>query len=346
MWQQLAECASATNVAFCIPWFGGSTLAIYWYGILAAVGIFVGAFYAAKHVEREGEDPDMIWDVLLFALIAGLLGARLWFVAAELIGGRGATFLESPIEIINFRGGGMNIFGAAVFGLIAILVYARIKNADAWLLTDAGLMGLLLGQGIGRFGNLINQELYGPPTNSSWWGIAISPEHRLAEFQSLPAETRFHPTMLYEAFWLFVTFGVLYYLFTRYQPRMLHGILTGAYLTLAGVGRFIMEFWRPDQPTVLIGSIEVSISRLFAMLYVVVGLIILLDRTGYLKIPFIRRPQTRRQREVAYQEILTQRRRRERALEREREREMRKRNRERLRAERATEEQNTGEESA
>src|SRR5687768_9304715 len=134
MWQQLAECASPGDVAFCIPWiesFGGNPLPIYWYGILASIGIFVGAFYASKHIEKEGGDPDLIWDALLWVLIAGLLGARLWYVIAEIIGGGGQVFTEDLRQILNFRAGGLNIFGGAVGGLIALVIYSRIKRLDA-----------------------------------------------------------------------------------------------------------------------------------------------------------------------------------------------------------------------
>jgi phosphatidylglycerol:prolipoprotein diacylglycerol transferase len=335
MWQQIVECSAAREVAFCIPWFGGNTFAIYWYGILASVGIFVGALYASRHVRMEGGDPDLVWDALLWVLIAGLVGGRLWYVAAEVIGGSTAYSLSDPLGIINPRGGGMNIFGGAFGGLIALLIYSRARKVDGWLVADAGLLGLLLGQGIGRFGNLINQELYGPPTNSDWFGMLIGPEQRLPQFRDLPPETRFHPTMLYEAFWLFLTFAILFYIFWRYQPRIVHGILSGTYLVMAGFGRFIIEAWRPDQPTItLSGGTEVSISRLLSMLYVLIGIIILLDRTGNLKIPLIKRPQTLRQREQAYQEIQAQRRRQQRHAEQERVREQRRKQRERARRER------------
>jgi phosphatidylglycerol:prolipoprotein diacylglycerol transferase len=340
MWQQLATCAAPPHIAFCIPWFGGSTVEIYWYGILAAVGIFVGAFYAAKHVEMEGGDPDWVWDALLWVLLAGLLGARLTYVVAENITAAGAGQpvpypLSDPINLLNPRGGGLNIFGGAVAGAIVLYIYSRMRHEiDMWLMADAGLLGLLLGQGIGRFGNLINREWFGGPTGSPVWGILIPLENPYRP-AGVPADARFHPLMLYEAFWLFLVFAVLYNIFRRNQPRMVRGTLTGAYLALAGVGRFLVEFWRVGQPTITFsGGLTVNTGHLFAMLYVVVGLIILLDRTGYLRIPFIKRPATRRQREQQYQEILTQRRRRERALEQQQLREQRKREREQARARR------------
>lgn len=331
MWQELLTCMGQRRVALCIPWGGEAVPLVYWYGVLASVGIFLGALYASYHLKLENEDPDTVWDALLWVLIPGLIGGRLWYVLQAVIAGSNAYSLSRPLDIINPRLGGMNIFGAVLFGVIAVLIYARFnKKVKGWLLADAALMGLLIGQGIGRFGNYINEELYGPPTGSSWFGMRIEQMYRLPQFADLPPETRFHPTMIYEAVWLFLCFGVLYFLFRRYQERFIPGMLSGLYLILAGFGRFIMEFWRPDQPTFALGNsgLEVSYSRVVALLFVLIGTIILLDRLGHLRIPFIQRPPTLRQRQAAYQAILTERRRQERAREREKLRAQRRKLRE------------------
>jgi phosphatidylglycerol:prolipoprotein diacylglycerol transferase len=325
------------RVALCIPIRGEPVELIYWYGILASVGIALGAFYASKHLQSEGDDPDLVWDALLWVLIPALVGARLWYVIQAVIGGSDAFSLSRPLDIINPRTGGMNIFGGAVFGIIALIIYTRVKKVNGWLLADGALMGLLIGQGIGRFGNFINVELYGPPTNSSWFGMLVPEMYRMAQFRGLPPETRFHPTMIYEAAWLFLSFIVLYVLFRRFQKQFVHGVISGAYFILAGFGRFITEFWRPDQPGITLDSgLVLSYSRIMAMIYVVVGIIITLDRLGYLKIPIITRPQTMKQRERAFDELLRERRRQERAHEHERERTQRRKaraERARLRAE-------------
>jgi phosphatidylglycerol:prolipoprotein diacylglycerol transferase len=328
MWEQLVQCAAPNNVAFCIPWPGGQPLAIYWYGILAAVGIFAGTLYAAKHVEWEGHNPDVMWDAFLWVLIPAIIGARVWYVLQAVIGGSEVYSLARPLEILNTRGGGMNIFGGAVFGAIALIVYARSKHLDGWLLADAGMLGLLIGQGIGRIGNYINTELYGPPTGSPWFGMLVPEERRLGIYpiSDFPPETRFHPTMFYEAFWLFLVFGVLFFIFRRYQDRIVHGVLAGAYLIATGFGRFFIEFFRPDQPK-LPDSI-ISYSQIASLLFIVVGLIALLDRLGSFKIPWIARPQTAKQRLQTYQSILTERRKRERSIQREKERERRRKQRE------------------
>jgi len=304
MWQILMECMSQRRVAVCIPAGGQAVPLVYWYGILASIGIALGAFYASKHMEAENEDPDTVWDALLWILIPALLGARLWYVAQAVLGGSTAFSFSRPLEILNPRTGGMNIFGGAVFGVIAMIIYVRAKKIDGWVLADGALMGLLIGQGIGRFGNFINIELYGPPTGSNWFGILVPEAYRLPQFANLPPETRFHPTMLYEAAWLFISFGVLYFLFRRYQRYMVHGLMTGGYFVLAGIGRFIMEFWRPDQPGITTNTgVEISFSRIFSMVYVIVGIVIVLDRLGYMRIPFIDRPKTLRQRSRYYDEM-------------------------------------------
>lgn len=335
MWELLWACMADRRVALCIPWQGEAIPLIYWYGVLAAVGIFVGAWIAAKHMEREGEDPNIIWDALLWILIPALIGGRLWYVAAEVLGGSTAYSFSRPLEIINPRAGGMNIFGGAVAGAVAMLIYARAVKAKSWLLMDAGLLGLLVGQGIGRFGNFINQELYGPPTGSDWFGMTIPDIYRLSAYRSLPAETLFHPTMLYEAAWLFLSFGVLFYLFNRYQSRFIQGVLAGLYLIFAGLGRFVLEVvgLRPDQPEALFGQTAISISIVLSMVYVVFGLIIVLDRYGYVKLPFIKRPQTMKQREATYESLLRARLRAERAKEREAARNARRKERDQRRSE-------------
>lgn len=323
MWQQLLACSDHSTVAFCIPWFpnAGGVLPIYWFGILASAGIFVGAFYAARHVETEGQPAEMVWDALLWILLAGLLGARLWYVITAVLGGSTAFSLAHPLAIINIRAGGLNIFGGVMGGAAGMYIYTRKKKLDGWLLADAGLMGLLLGQAIGRVADLINQELYGPPTGSPWWGIRISVDHRLAQFRELPPDTLFHPTMLYEAFWLVLTFAILYTLFRRYQTRIVHGLMTGAYLIMVGLGRFVVETWRPDQPgfTLADGSV-LSFSRILSLAYTLVGALIVLDRTDRIRLPRIARPLSVRQRTRDYEQIVRHRQQVKRSCEQEKRR--------------------------
>lgn len=334
MWQNVLDCILQRETAICIPLpWADTPFPIYWYGVLAALGIFLGAFYAGRHVEREGGDPETVWDALLWLLLPGLLGARLWYVAQLAFSGSTQYSIMRPLEILNPRLGGMNILGGVVVAMIAAIIYVRIKKLDFWLLADGGLMGLFIGHGVGRFGNWVNQELYGPPIEVEWlqWlGVRIPEGHRMwpwADMEAFPFETtRFHPTFFYEAFWLFLCFGVLYYLYRRHQERVVPGMLTGGYLILSGIGRFIIETWRPDQP--LFPGASLSFSRILSLIYVVIGVIVLLDRLGHMRIPFVRRPITLKQRERALRDLRSEQRRTQRRSQRVQERRQRAKERE------------------
>ncbi|MGF1506358.1 MAG: prolipoprotein diacylglyceryl transferase [Anaerolineae bacterium] len=328
MWQEIVACSSEVRVAFCLPIrIGGELFPVYWYGIIAAIGIIVGATYAQHHLRMESEDPDIVWDALLFVLPAGLLGARLWYVAQTALAG--TVQYSSVLDVFNPRQGGMNIFGGALLGFIALALFTRARKADGWVLADGALMGLLLGQAIGRMGNLVNRELYGPPTELPWC-IRIPAQFRLPDYATLPPDTRIHPTMVYEAIWLVLVFGVMYYLFQRYQREIVRGIPAGVYFIAAGIGRFIVEVWRPDQPTIpnpTTGEPLMTAGQFFALLYMLLGTIIVLERTGYIRIPFLDKPPTWKERRQAYDKIEEDRERQQRRMARERERQSRRRER-------------------
>jgi hypothetical protein len=134
---------------------------------------------------------------------------------------------------------------------------------------------MLIGQAIGRIANFINQELYGPPTTLPW-GIPISAEHRLPEFANLPASTRFHPTFAYEMLWNIFAASLLLWLSRRYEKQFKPGALFAGWLVMAGVGRILIEFFRPDQPK--IGNLGFSYSSLVFALMAAAGAILLMAR--------------------------------------------------------------------
>ncbi len=266
---------------------GEFSFSLYWYGVLIMLGVAVAAWLTTVEFKRRNQDPDYVWDSLLWILPAGVIGARLWYVANATLGGN-MRYLQNPITILNLKEGGLHFFGAVLFGLIAYLLYARRMKLDFWLMLDAVAPGLLLGQAIGRPANFINQELYGQPTTLPW-GIEIAAENRIFPYNNLalyPVETtRFHPTFAYEMVWNFLALGVLLWAERKYKDKLRPGVIFGAWLILAGVGRNVIEFFRPDQPT--FPGTGFSYSRLVAILMVVVGLILILIKYEVLKIKFI-----------------------------------------------------------
>jgi phosphatidylglycerol:prolipoprotein diacylglycerol transferase len=231
-------------VAFRLPFVG---LPIYWYGVIVVICILAGAFVTTIEARRRREDPDHIWNGLILVIIFGLIGARLYHVISSPQGlMRGFDYyLQHPVEIFMIRQGGLGIFGAIAGGVLAVFVYARWQKLNFLTWVDIAAPGLALGQAIGRWGNFFNQELYGYPTTVPW-GIPINLRFRLPQFANLPETTRFHPTFLYESLWSLVAFVILMYVARRFGDRLLKGDVFLAYCVLYPLGRFLVEFQRPD----------------------------------------------------------------------------------------------------
>jgi phosphatidylglycerol:prolipoprotein diacylglycerol transferase len=159
---------------------------------------------------------------------------------------------------------------------------------DIWLALDAVAPGLLLGQAIARPANFINQELYGQPTDLPW-GIRIDAQHRMSPWNDLstyPVETtRFHPTFAYEMLFNFLATGLLIYITRKYKDKLKPGVAFGIWMILAGIGRNIIEFFRPDQPT--FPGTAFSYSRFVALLMIIAGVLFILIKYKILRMPFI-----------------------------------------------------------
>jgi phosphatidylglycerol:prolipoprotein diacylglycerol transferase len=223
---------------------------VYWYGILIVISVLAGAYVAALQARRRGQDPEHVWNALLVCLIFGIVGARLYHVFSTSRGGAigWPYYRENPVDMLRIWNGGLGLLGAIAGGAIGMIVYARLARIPAWTWLDIGAYGLLLATAIGRWGNLINQELYGPPTSLPW-GIPIEPMFRIMPFNDLtlfPPNTRFHPVFLYESLWCLIGFALLWWVSGRLHDRWIEGDLFMLYLNWYAVGRFFIEFLRPD----------------------------------------------------------------------------------------------------
>jgi len=269
-------------IIFTIP---GINWPIHWYGLIIGIAFFVGAWLVERELKRCGENSDRIWDALVWVLLSGIVGARLWYVLNATLGGD-TRFSNEPMEIFRVWNGGLHIFGAFLFGLAALLIYLKNNNLDTWLFLDAAGPAVLIGQAIGRLGNFVNQELYGPPTGLPW-GLRIFPRYAYQvpievrgkssqEILNYLESTRFHPTFAYEMLWNFAAAGLLLWLSRRYKKELKPGTLFSGWLILAGMGRTWIEFFRPDQPK--IGDSVVSYSMIVAALMAIVGAVMLMAR--------------------------------------------------------------------
>ena len=254
------------------------TWGIHWYGILIVSGVMLGAVYAAWQARRDGEDPDHVWNGLIIAVILAIVLARLYHVFSEPEGGMvgWSYYRQHPEEIFYIWQGGLGIYGAIVGGVLGVVLYAwRMKLRPLqWL--DYGAPGLAMGQVIGRWGNFMNQELYGPPTNLPW-GLIIDPQHRIIPYNDLstyPPDTLFHPTFLYESLWCLVLFIALALIATKLRRHLLPGDILLGYIIGYPLGRYFVEFLRPD--AWMIGPIAAA--QLFAIISVAAGTAVLVVR--------------------------------------------------------------------
>ncbi len=292
-----------SSVAFSIPLPDGGSFPIYWYGIIIVIGALAGAYLASLEAKRVGLDPDHVWNALLAALVLGVLGARLYHVISSPTGTSIGFdyYLQNPGEILNFRSGGLGIYGAVAGGVLGLYLYARYAKINFFQLVNVSIPGLAVGQAIGRWGNFFNQELYGYPTDLPW-GVKIDEVHRLPLFADLdkyPVDTtRFHPTFLYESLLMIVTTIALVVIARRWKNIKLGDMLL-LWGVFYGLVRFLTEFQRPD--AWLISG--VATAQVIGMILVVVcGVILIYRHTGPSKAEMAaqrarqrRRPQPRQQ---------------------------------------------------
>lgn len=260
-------------VAFVIPI--GEGFPVYWYGILIAIGIALGAWWAGREIEKRGESSEILYNGLLIVVIAGYLFARLGFVIQDELTQPGTQY-SAIGDVLNLRAGGSDLVWGLIGGALVGWLYLLYKKVNVWHYADVAGPAVLLAQAIGRWGNFINQELYGPPTTLPW-GVMIDVHLRLApynDFAAYPPTTRFHPVFLYESILLFIGFGLLVYLNNRFREQWKPGTLFGLFLIYWGGVRLLVSFLRPDLQS--IGNGPFTYAALFSALLMIVGIAILL----------------------------------------------------------------------
>jgi phosphatidylglycerol:prolipoprotein diacylglycerol transferase len=229
-------------------------LKIYFYGIIIMVGVLAAVFMAAKEAKRRSLDSEIVWDMVPWLLIFGIIGARLWhvFTPSASMGVGPEYYFSHPLEILNTRQGGLGIPGAVIGGVLALIIYTRKKGLSFPVWADIIAPGLALAQAIGRWGNFVNQELYGPPTTLPW-AIFIDKAHRLPGYENF---STFHPMFLYESLWSLFNFFLLSFIGRNYEAKLRPGDLFWIYLIVYPVGRFLLEFIRIDQS--LVGGVNAN----------------------------------------------------------------------------------------
>ena len=232
-------------------------LRVTWYGIIIASAVLIAGLLGTRVARWLREDPEDGWSMLLLVIVLAVLGARLYHVIHLW-----DHYIARPAEIIQIWNGGIGIPGGVAGGALGIFLYTRNKglNTARWL--DVFAPALLLGQVIGRLGNFVNQELYGPPTSLCGadfppclpWGVQIAAENRVppwtpAEF---PVETTtFVPLFAYEMALNLIGMAVILFVIRRYGPRLFSGDAALMYIIWYGLVRTALETYRVNNWEIL-----------------------------------------------------------------------------------------------
>ena len=231
----------------------GTLLYLRYYGLILVSGAFLGGYLASLEAARRGQNPDLVWDGILWALVGGIVGARIWHILTpppSMVAAGLTTqwYLSHPLDAIAVWNGGLGIPGAVAGGMLGLYLFTRRAKLNFSEWADIAAPAIPLGQAIGRWGNFINQELYGRPTTLPW-GIDIAAANRVPGFTD-PA-LRFHPTFLYESIGNLLICLLILYISRRFADRLKSGDLFILYLIFYPILRFFMEFLRLDSSRVL-----------------------------------------------------------------------------------------------
>ncbi|MEN2737538.1 prolipoprotein diacylglyceryl transferase [Microbacterium sp. X-17] len=242
------------------------------YAIMILIGIVIAAMWTSRRLTKRGAEPGVILDILLWAVVLGIIGARLYHVVTHpsdyFAAGHNTWNPFQPGSVWAIWEGGNAIFGALIGGAIGIWIACRISGLRFWSVADALAPALLLAQAIGRLGNYFNQELFGLPTNLPW-GLQIDSGNKAIPV-GLPDNTLFQPLFLYEIIWNVI--GVIVILFLERKFRLQWGKTLAVYLIWYGVGRSYLESIRIDPSEFTFLGIPSNVWAAFAA--VVLGVVI------------------------------------------------------------------------
>lgn len=238
---------------------------IRWYGVIIAVGFLLAVIYAWRSTKKMNIDPDRLTDTVIVGTIAGIICARLYYVAFYFDGSGYNRYWDNPIDILKIHDGGIAIYGGVIGAMLFGGLMAKLRGLKVPAVLDLASLGFLIGQGIGRWGNFVNQECFGAATRLPWGMVS---ENTLKVVPNSPV----HPCFFYESALCLLGF-LLLHVFTR-RYRRYDGQTFILYIIWYGLVRFFIEGTRTDSLTLGAGGIKVS--QLVAAVCVAVGAVLLI----------------------------------------------------------------------
>jgi len=278
---------------------------IAFYGVLIAAGMLLGIAISRWKARKTGQDQDIYLDFALWAIPFSVLGARIYYVIFQW-----DQFKDNFWSIFNIRQGGLAIYGGVIVAILSVIIYSRIKKLNLGLMADTGIIGLILGQIIGRWGNFFNREVFGKFTDSvfamqidisdkalsSIYNPSLVSESLLRNMFAGKEDTlnniieirnnimvlsdgrqfiQVHPTFLYESVWNIL---VLIILLIAWPKKKFNGEILLLYFAGYGFGRFFIEGIRTDQLYIWGTGLAVS-QVLSAILFIAAAILIVIFRT-------------------------------------------------------------------
>lgn len=234
---------------------------IYWYSIFIFLGVVAACLVIYKEAKKRGIDEDFLVNLTFNSIIIGIIGARLYYVLFNL-----DYYLSNPLEILQIWNGGLAIHGGIIAATIFIAFYCKKHKVSLLKMLDIIVVGLIIGQAIGRWGNFFNSEAYGGITTLSKLQAAGIPKFVIDGMYIMGAYRQ--PTFFYESVWCL--FGFFAMLIIRKYKYLKRGQLTGFYLIWYGIARFLIEGLRSD--SLMLGSLKIA--QLVSIVFIVIGVIL------------------------------------------------------------------------
>lgn len=244
---------------------------ITFYGIIIGIGMLAGLKMACADAKRRGQDPELYMDFAIYAILFAVIGARLYYVIFSW-----DNYKDDLLQIFNTRGGGLAIYGGVIASIITLLVFSHIKKVKFMSMADSGVLGLITGQIIGRWGNFFNAEAFGGYTNNLF---AMQIRKDIVNSNMLNNSVlehmvkvgdyyyiQVHPTFLYESMW---NLALLIFMLWYRKRKKFEGEMFFIYLGGYGFGRALIESLRTD--SLFVPGTNLAVSQLLALVCVVIA---------------------------------------------------------------------------
>ena len=239
-------------------------ISVHWYGIIIAVGILMGYFIAQESIKRIGFDKDTLVDIIFWSAIFGFIVARIYFVIFQW-----PYYAPNLIEIPMIWYGGIAIHGGLIGGFITGIIVCKQKNINPFQIGDVVAPSLILGQGIGRWGNFMNHEAHGGPVSKTVLENLHIPDFII---NNMYIEGQYYqPTFLYESVWDILGFVVLILL----RKHLRIGDTFALYLIWYSIGRFFVEGMRTDS---LMLTSDIRVAQVMSIVLIIAGVILMIIR--------------------------------------------------------------------